>query len=282
MTVNHSTSAEAVRDLYDELTDVMAQTMGGCLHGAYFGGPHGEPTLEEGADRLTDLVVDRCHLVAGHRVLDVGSGNGKATCRVAATHGVRVSGVTLSGHQVRLSRKLADERGMADAVEFQVADMRDLPFQDDTFDAAYAIESFCHVNDRASAFREIGRVLRVGGRVAAADVVLRRPIERDEDLAAVAANSANFQNGPILLRADYEVAIRSAGLELVEFTDIGNEVWPSFAAVAGNMRDSPGAAARYRDDQEFRYLVDSLERFATVDELGYVILVARKPTGLPA
>jgi avermectin B 5-O-methyltransferase len=278
MPVNDPVSAEAVRDLYDDLTDVMAQTMGGCLHGACFGGPHGAPTLEEGADKLTDLVVERCRLVAGQRVLDVGSGNGKATCRVAATHRVRVSGVTLSGHQVQLSRTLADDLGLAGTVDFRVADMCDLPFPDGAFDAAFAIESFCHVDDRVAAFREIGRVLRAGGTLAAADVVLRRPIERSEDRAAVAANSANFKNGPILPQADYAAAIRSAGLEPVDFTDIGDEVWPSFAAVAANMRESPGAAARYGADPEFRNLVDALERFATVPELGYVVLVARKPT----
>lgn len=273
-----SSSPEAVRDLYDELTDLMAQTMGGCLHGAYFGGPHGEPTLEQGADKLTDLVAQRCGPATGDHVLDVGSGNGKATCRVASTQGVRVSGVTLSGYQVELSRKLAHENGMADLVDFHVADMRNMPFPDDTFDAAFAIESFCHVSDRAAAYREIGRVLRAGSRVAAADVVLRRPIEHHEDEAAVAANRVNFRHGPILSRSDYEAAIRSAGMEVVEFTDIGEDVWPSFAAVADNMRNEPGAAQRYRDRQDFRDLVNALERFATVAELGYMLIVARNPT----
>lgn len=281
MTVDGSAAPEAVRDLYDDLTDLMVQAMGGCIHGAYFGGPNGEPTLEEGADKLTDLVVQRCRLVAGHHVLDVGSGNGRATCRIAAAHGVRVSGVTLSGYQVQLARKVAHEHGVADAVDFQVADMSNLPFPDETFDAAVAIESFCHVNDRAAAYREIGRTLRAGGRVAATDIVLRRPIEHQEHKDAVATNTANFKNGPILLRTDYEEAIRSAGLRLVEYTDIGDDVWPSFAAVAGNMRDTAGVAATYRDREGLQDMIDALERFATVDELGYVVVVVQKPTQPP-
>lgn len=274
MTVKGAASPDAVRDLYDDLTELLTQTMGGCIHGGYYGGPNGESTLEEGADKLTDLVAERCGLAAGQRVLDAGSGNGKATCRIASAHRVRIIGVTLSGYQVRVSRELAAEQGMADTVDFQVADVQDMPFPDDSFDAAYAIESLCHVNDRAAAYREIGRVLRPGGTMAATDVVLRRPVERDEHEAVIAANTENFKHGPLISRADYEAAIRAAGLEVVEFTDIGDDVWPSFAAVAGNMRGE----ARYRDSAEFREMVDALERFATVDELGYVLLVAQKPT----
>lgn len=276
MTVE-SSSPDTVRDLYERLTDLMAHAMGGYLHGGYFGGPDAPDTMEEAAEKLTDLVVDRCRLTAGQRVLDVGSGNGKATLRVASAHQVNVSGITLSDYQVRLSRKLAEEQGAADAVDFRRADMRDIPFPDATFDAAFAIESICHVTDRTVAYREIGRVLRGGGRVVVTDFVLRRPIVDSTKKAIVENNNANFMNGPILPREDYESVVRAAGLDVVEFTDIGDQVRPSFAAVADNMRKAKSTVEGYMSDEEFHDMVGTLERFGTVTEIGLALVVARKP-----
>ncbi|HEY2579865.1 MAG TPA: methyltransferase domain-containing protein [Streptosporangiaceae bacterium] len=275
--VTGSSGTEAVRDLYEQLTDLMAEAMGGYLHGGYFGGPDPADTIGEAAGRLTDLVAGRCRLTAGQRVLDVGSGNGKASLRVAAAHRVRVTGITLSGYQVRLSRELAQEQAMIQVADFHVANMHDMPFGDGTFDAAFAIESFCHVTDRESAYREIGRVLRAGGLVAVADLFLRRPIVDERAKAIVEASNAAFENGPILPRQDYESAIRAAGLTVVEFTDIGDDVLPSFVTVARNMSAAKSAVQGLMSDEDFDQMTGSLERFATVAEIGYLIAVAQKP-----
>jgi cyclopropane fatty-acyl-phospholipid synthase-like methyltransferase len=232
--------------------------------------------MAEAGDQLTDVVVDRCRLTPGMNVLDVGSGNGKATARVATRHRVRVSGVTISEYQVRQANTLAADQGLTDTVDFTVADMRDLPFPDETFDAAYAIESLSHIPDRTLAFAEIHRVLRPGGRIAVTDFLLRRPIADEATAARLAENSANFENGPILRRDEYETVVRAAGLEVVELTDIGEAVRPSFAVVAENMRRARNVVGDRMDDAEFHDLVDTLEQFGSIAELGYAIVVARK------
>jgi N-methyltransferase StaMA len=270
-------SSEPVRELYEWFTDLMAHTHGGHLHGGYWAGPDKPKTVTEAGDRLTDVVVERCRLLPGARVLDVGSGNGKATIHVAARHRVRVSGVTISEYQVRLASELAAERGLGGTVDFTVADMRDVPFADGTFDAAYAIESVSHIPDRTLAFAEIGRVLRPGGRVAVTDFVLRRPIADKAVADRLSANSANFENGPILLQEEYEAVVRAAGLEVVEFTDIGEAVRPSFAIVAANMRQARAIVGNRMGPDEFGDLVNTLEGFGAIPEIGYAIVVARKP-----
>jgi cyclopropane fatty-acyl-phospholipid synthase-like methyltransferase len=270
-------ATDAVRDFYEQLTDLMAEAMGGCLHGCYFGGPDPASSMEEASDRLTDLVAERCRLTAGQRVLDVGSGNGKASLRIAAAHQVRVTGITLSDYQVRVSRELAAGRAMAEAADFRVADLHNMPFRDGTFDAAFALESFCHVIDRTSAFKEIGRVLRPGGRVVVTDFFVRGPIVDAWAKEIVAANDSVFESGPILTRQDYESAIQAAGLTVTEFTDIGNEVMPSFITAARNMRQAREKIRGLMSDEDFCRMTDSLERFAAVPEIGYVLAVAGKP-----
>jgi cyclopropane fatty-acyl-phospholipid synthase-like methyltransferase len=272
-----STATGRVRDLYDEwFTDLMAHTHGGHLHGGYWAGPDRPATMAAAGDRLTDVVVDRCRLTPGMNVLDIGSGHGKATVRVATRHRVRVSGVTISERQVQQAGALAAEEGLTGTVDFTVADMREMPFPDSTFDAAYAIESVSHIPDRTIAFAETARVLRPGGRIAVTDFLLRRPIADRATARRLAANSANFENGPILTRDEYEAAVRAAGLEVVGLTDVGEAVRPTFSMAAKNMRAARNVVGDRMTDKEFGDLVDTLEQFGAIAELGYAIMVARK------
>jgi N-methyltransferase StaMA len=270
-------SAEPVSEFEAWFTELMSHTHGGYLHGGYWAGPDKPTTVAEAGDRLTDVVVDRCGLIQGMRVLDVGSGNGKATMRVATGHEVRVSGVTISDYHVQVASERAAERGLSDTVDFTVADMRDVPFADETFDASYAIESICHVPNRTEAYAEIGRVLRPGGLVSVTDFVLRETITDQEAADRIAATSTNFELGPILPREDYEAVVRAAGLEVVEFTDATEAVWPSFAIVAPNMRKARDILGNRMGEQEFEDLVNALEGFGHITEIGYAIVVARKP-----
>jgi N-methyltransferase StaMA len=267
-------SADGVRELYEWFTDLMARTHGGHLHGGYW---DGASTVAEAGDRLTEVVAQRCRLVPGQHVLDAGSGNGKATVQVAGRHLVRVSGVTLSGYQVGLAQALADEHELADVVDFSVADMREMPFPDNTFDAAFAIESMCHVPDRTRAFTEIARVLRPGGCAVVTDFELRQPITDPAAVKRVAANVVKFELGPILPRAEYEALVHAAGLEIAEFTDVREQVWPSWQIVTDRLKASRNTVGNRLSDEEFNDLIDALEGFGAITEIGYAVVVARKP-----
>jgi SAM-dependent methyltransferase len=88
------------------------------------------------------------------RLLDVGCGTGAHTAAFAA-HGWRVTGIDVSGDQLRLAR----ERGI-DVVE---ADATDLPFEDASFDAVVSMWTHTDIDGFAAAVREAVRVLRPGG-----------------------------------------------------------------------------------------------------------------------
>ena len=57
----------------------------------------------------------------------------------------------------------AARAALADRAEYAVADVQDLPFADESFDAAIANHMLFHVEDRPGALGEIARVLRPGG-----------------------------------------------------------------------------------------------------------------------
>ena len=71
---------------------------------------------------------------------------------------------------------------MADRVELHTADMRQLPFDDDSFDvvvSSLAIHNVPGAAERARAVREAARVLKPGGRLMIADVRNTRAYARE-------------------------------------------------------------------------------------------------------
>ncbi|MFF9341244.1 MULTISPECIES: methyltransferase domain-containing protein [unclassified Streptomyces] len=105
----------------------------------------------------------------GLDVLDVGCGPGTITADLAALVAPgRVTGVDTAEDVLDKARAAAAERGL-EGVEFQVADVHALDFPDDSFDVVHAHQVLQHVGDPVQALREMRRVCRPGGIVAARD-----------------------------------------------------------------------------------------------------------------
>jgi arsenite methyltransferase len=119
----------------------------------------------EGTEELAGL----CHIGAGAYVLDVGSGAGVTPCFLAKRYGCRVVGVDIRAKMVQRSTERARREGVADRVEFRVADAQDLPFEDDLFDAVITESVTSFPEDQQRAVNEYVRVTRPGGYVGLAE-----------------------------------------------------------------------------------------------------------------
>ncbi|MDJ0957511.1 MAG: class I SAM-dependent methyltransferase [Arenicellales bacterium] len=108
------------------------------------------------------LLLEMIGDVSGRTILDVGCGDGELAVELWRRGG-RVTGIDASARMVEAARERADRLG-AD-ISFQVSPVRSLAFASDRFDAAVAVTLLCFVGYGASAVREIGRVLRPGGRL---------------------------------------------------------------------------------------------------------------------
>ncbi len=106
----------------------------------------GASTLEEAQDAKRELVCTKLALAEDERLLDVGCGWGSMAIHAASRHGARVLGITLSEPQVHEARRRAEQAGVADRVEFRVADYRELD-GDERFDAICSIGMVEHVGE---------------------------------------------------------------------------------------------------------------------------------------
>ncbi|TDD89151.1 methyltransferase domain-containing protein [Actinomadura rubrisoli] len=109
------------------------------------------------------------HLRPGQSVLDVGCGPGTITAGLAQRVAPgRVTAVDAAEVVLAEARKSAAAHGLGN-VDFAVADVHALDYDDGTFDVVHAHQVLQHVADPVQALREMRRVTRPGGIVAARD-----------------------------------------------------------------------------------------------------------------
>ncbi|BBH66758.1 hypothetical protein ACTI_34430 [Actinoplanes sp. OR16] len=109
------------------------------------------------------------HLSSGISLLDVGCGPGTITADLATriTPG-RVTALERTAEALDLARAEVSRQGLTN-VDFAVGDVHALDLPDDTFDVVHAHQVLQHVADPVAALREMRRVTRPGGVVAARD-----------------------------------------------------------------------------------------------------------------
>ena len=119
---------------------------------AYF--EHDGQSIEDAQQAKYRHIAAKLRIEPGMRVLDIGCGWGGMAMFLAERLGARVVGVTLSTEQRDLAEARAKERGLADLVEFRLADYRHLS---ETFDRIVSIGMFEHVG--APHYKEFFRKL---------------------------------------------------------------------------------------------------------------------------
>ncbi|WP_026819508.1 class I SAM-dependent methyltransferase [Arthrobacter castelli] len=107
------------------------------------------------------------HLLPGCDVLDVGSGPGSITADFAELVAPgNVTGVDREADVVAHATELAARRGLGN-LSFRSGDVYNLDVGDDTFDIVHAHQILHHLADPVAAMREMRRVAKPGGLIAA-------------------------------------------------------------------------------------------------------------------
>jgi len=142
-------------------------------------------------DRMPDAAVDtfagvaavsvEAELERGDRVLDLGCGSGLDALTAADRLGQegRVVGVDFSDNMLRRAQRARDAIA-ADHVSLCRASAESLPLADDSVDVALVNGIFNLNPARSAIFGELSRVVRPGGRVYAAELILRQPLPPTE------------------------------------------------------------------------------------------------------
>ena len=122
-------------------------------------------TKHMGGFETTKALIELCHINQDTYVLDAGCGVGATACYLAKRYGCRVVGVDLSEGMIARSEERAKRERVGDSVEFRIADVRKLPFEDALFDVVICESVATFIEDKRQVAIEFARVTKPGGYV---------------------------------------------------------------------------------------------------------------------
>jgi ubiquinone/menaquinone biosynthesis C-methylase UbiE len=276
-------SPEEVGSAYDRFGPLYDLTQGtSAIHVGRWsadGGGSSPTTLgelsDQAMDRQTDYYIATLAPGAGEHVLDIGSGTGGPAVRLAERTGARVTGVTVSGSQVARSRERAAAASLTDRVSFVLADVLELPYEDESFDAAWAIDSFAHIADRPRALRHVWRAPPRGGRLLMTEFTRRG----DPSRAQLETFRQVWTSPPPLPLAEGLQLAYEAGFELVRLEDQTNDVIMNGEVMTVLYQDHHDEILERYGPETTEAMDAAIPVFRTFvrDHLGYYLYLLRKP-----
>jgi SAM-dependent methyltransferase len=234
--------------------------------------------------KATKELSELCHIGKDKYVLDVGCGVGITACYIAKKHRCKVVAVDISVIMLVWAKERAAKEGVADRVEFRVADAQNLPFEDALFDTVICESVNAFLPNKQRAVSEYVRVTKPGGYVGlneATWVKAPPPVELVDCVSQTWDVKAE-----ILTSSGWEELLRGSGLKgivarthkhkpsLSEYIDQDSRY-----SVIGYLRMWYRALALYIKISVFREYVNG--RFMSLPEnffeyFGYGIYVGRK------
>ena len=143
------------------------------MHFGYYRFPMNPFKREAMIEEMNAQVFKHLELKREDRLIyDLGCGLG-AGCRSFAKRfpGKKVKGITIVPWQVARANELTSHSEIKSSIELVLGDYTRLPFEDNSADGVYAIESCCHSEgeDKAAFLKEMIRVLKPGKRFVIVD-----------------------------------------------------------------------------------------------------------------
>ena len=159
---------QQIQQFYDASSGLWEQIWGEHMHHGYYGraGNYKINRRQAQIDLIEELLnwagVNSLES-SPQNIIDVGCGIGGSTLYLAQKFKATATGITLSPVQASRAKQRAEAANLGKTVQFQVADALNMPFEDDTFDLVWSLESGEHMPDKTKFLQECYRVLKPGG-----------------------------------------------------------------------------------------------------------------------
>lgn len=124
-----------------------------------------------GGRTATADFLDQLSLIPGSVVLDVGCGLGGAARFAGSHYGCKVTGIDLTAEFIEAGQELCRWVGLDDEVSLHRGSALDMPFEDQSVDAAYMLHVGMNIADKSRLATEVFRVLKPGGTFGIYDVM---------------------------------------------------------------------------------------------------------------
>lgn len=184
-----------------------------------------------GGVAATKELVDQMDLKPAAKLLDIGSGIGGPARFVANSAGAEVTGIDLTQSYVDIATSLSKRTGMAGKTRFVQGSALDMPFANDSFDAAVILHVGMNLPDKPGLMSETARVLKPGGIFAVYDVMRLKDGALSYPLPWASDETMSFVATP----DDYRAAAAAAGFSVIAERQRGGFAIEFFATMRARM-----------------------------------------------
>jgi len=173
------------------------------------------------------ILYDKAAIKPDDAVLDAGCGIGGSSIWMGRQHGNWVTGITISAKQAHYAQQHAKRHGVSDRVNFEVADFCQTPFDDETFDVVWALESSCHALNKSEFLQEAFRILRKGGRLVVCDGFLLQREFTENQWQAIVTCLNGWAVPNLCSRDEFLELLQKTGFHDSQVYDITQQTLPS-------------------------------------------------------
>jgi len=149
-------------------------------------------------------------------ILEVGTSTGYTAIELANLYKCNIDAIDINGDSLSTAVQRADRMGVSDSINFNRADVTDLPYKDGTFDIVCIGNVTSYVNDKTAAVAECARVLKPGGFFVAIPMYYHR--EPDKELLASISDAIGMEIDQTS-KTDWLNLFDSTGLRQHRITD---------------------------------------------------------------
>lgn len=206
---------------YNLATDFYEYGWGTSFHfSRYYKGEN----FKQATARHEHYLAYKMNLKPGMKVLDVGcgvGGPGREICRFAD---VNIVGLNNNDYQIQKANHYAKTHGLADKLSYVKGDFMQMDFEDNSFDAVYAIEATVHAPVLEGVYSEIYRVLKPGGTFGVYEWVLTDKFDESNPRHREIAYGIEVGDGiPKMYKREVaEKALKNVGFEIQYQQDLAN------------------------------------------------------------
>ncbi len=162
-----ATARRNIREHYDLSNDFFALWLDPSLMYSAAKWPAHAPelSLEAAQTEKNDALCRKLRLRSSDHVLEIGTGWGGWALHAARAYGCRITTVTISQQQCDLARRRVSEAGLADRVDVQLCDFRDITGRFDKIVSIEMVEALGH-RFQATFANAVSRLLKPDGLLA--------------------------------------------------------------------------------------------------------------------
>ena len=190
-----------------------------------------------GGRQASEDFISQLELSADDHTLDIGCGIGGTSRFVASRFGCRVTGIDLTPEFVSTGQSLCDWVSLSGQVELHQGDATEMPFADESFDAAFMLHVGMNIANKAGLFAEVYRQIKPGAIFGIYDVMQTS----DESLTYPVPWSSVPGTSALATQDQYVEALGQVGFNIIRIRNRRDFAAEFFAETRKQMEQAGGA-----------------------------------------